>query len=462
MRCEAMNQDFKYYQDIWNLIKKDLLQHYGESAFTNWFSKTQIADYLNGRITLFVPTIFVKDWITNNYLKVIQQLWRHYDSSIQIVDIVVKDSTLIDELTKQEAAAFPAPSINMVIESTDNIFSSNLDQRFTFDNFIVGKSNELAYSASRAIAEYSEALPESNPLFLYGGVGLGKTHLMHAIAWHIKTYNPKRKVIYMSAEKFMYQFVKALRNKDVIAFKEHFRSVDVLMIDDIQFICGKENTQEEFFHTFNALIDNNRQMVISCDRSPSDLDKIEDRVKSRLGWGLVADVYSTTYELRLGILQSKLELVNKRAPQEVLEFLAAKITSNVRELEGALNKVIAHANFTKNNITLETTQEILRDLIRINGKTLSIEQIQKKVSDAYHINVSDMISANKSKLLVKPRQIAMYAAKLLTTSSLVEISKKFGKKDHTTVIHAIKKIEELCNDNPAFQNEINILIKSLQ
>jgi len=350
----------------------------------------------------------------------------------------------------------------MVVESTDNIFSSNLDQRFTFDNFIVGKSNELAYSASRAIAEYSEALPESNPLFLYGGVGLGKTHLMHAIAWHIKTYNPKRKVIYMSAEKFMYQFVKALRNKDVIAFKEHFRSVDVLMIDDIQFICGKENTQEEFFHTFNALIDNNRQMVISCDRSPSDLDKIEDRVKSRLGWGLVADVYSTTYELRLGILQSKLELVNKRAPQEVLEFLAAKITSNVRELEGALNKVIAHANFTKNNITLETTQEILRDLIRINGKTLSIEQIQKKVSDAYHINVSDMISANKSKLLVKPRQIAMYAAKLLTTSSLVEISKKFGKKDHTTVIHAIKKIEELCNDNPAFQNEINILIKSLQ
>lgn len=459
MRCEITNNDLKYYQDLWALIKKDLRQHYGEEAFNNWFNKIQFSDYINARITLVVPTVFIKDWVTSNYLKIIHQLWRHYDGAIQILDLVVQEN--IANVIEYPTAVNNDADVDER-EKSHNAFSSKLDSRFTFNNFIVGKSNELAYAASRAVAENHEAIPESNPLFLYGGVGLGKTHLMHSIAWHIKQNTPNRKVIYMSAEKFMYQFVKALRNKDVIAFKEQFRSVDVLMIDDIQFICGKENTQEEFFHTFNALIDNNRQMVISCDRSPSDLDRIEDRVKSRLGWGLVADVYSTTYELRLSILQSKLDLVGKAAPKDVLEFLAAKITSNVRELEGALNKVIAHANFTNQAITLENTQHILRDLIRINEKVLSIEIIQQKVANAYDISITDMVSANKSRNLTKPRQIAMYIAKLLTSSSLVEISKKFGKKDHTTIIHAIKKIEELCNQDANFQNDINALIKSLQ
>jgi len=460
MRCEVSTHDLKYYHDIWALIKKDLRQHYGEEVFNNWFNKLQFSDYINGRITLVVPTVFIKDWVTSNYLKIIQQLWRHYDGSVQILDLIVQEN--VSQALENANNDNIVIANNVEIEKNHSAFSSNLDQRFTFNNFIVGKSNELAYAASRAVAENHEAIPESNPLFLYGGVGLGKTHLMHSIAWHIKNNTPNRKVIYMSAEKFMYQFVKALRNKDVIAFKEHFRSVDVLMIDDIQFICGKENTQEEFFHTFNALIDNNRQMVISCDRSPSDLDKIEDRVKSRLGWGLVADVYSTTYELRLSILQSKLDLVNKTAPQDVLEFLAAKITSNVRELEGALNKVIAHANFTKTSITLDNTQYILKDLIRINEKVLTIEIIQQKVADAYNVSLADMVSANKSRSLTKPRQIAMYAAKLLTSSSLVEISKKFGKKDHTTIMHAIKKIEESCNQDSNFQNDVNTLIKSLQ
>jgi chromosomal replication initiator protein len=235
----------------------------------------------------------------------------------------------------------------------ENIGSSPLDARFTFENFVVGPPNQLAYAAAQAVAESKTAIAESNPLFLYGSVGLGKTHLMHATAWQIKKTYPERKVIYMSAEKFMYQFVRALRNKDVISFKERFRSVDVLMIDDIQFICGKDSTQEEFFHTFNALIDNNRQMVISCDRSPSDLDNVEDRIKSRLGWGLVADVHSTTYELRIGILQSKVEQMNISIPQNVIEFLAGKITSNVRELEGALNKVVAHSTLIGREITLE-------------------------------------------------------------------------------------------------------------
>lgn len=322
--------------------------------------------------------------------------------------------------------------------------------------------NELAYAAARAVAESSGAVSESNPLFLYGGVGLGKTHLMHAIGWYIKQNNPSRKVIYMSAEKFMYQFVKALRNKEVISFKEKFRSVDVLMIDDIQFICGKDSTQEEFFHTFNTLIDNNRQMVISCDRSPSDLDNIEDRIKSRLGWGLVADVHSTTYELRLGILESKIEQMNVKIPKDVIDFLASKIVSNVRELEGALNKVIAHSNFTLKEITLENTQNILRDLLRSNERIITVEDIQKKVASRYNIKLSDMSSSRRLREVARPRQIAMYLSKALTPKSLADIGKKFGKKDHTTVMHAIKKVEELLKNDIELSEEINLLMKILQ
>jgi chromosomal replication initiator protein len=266
----------------------------------------------------------------------------------------------------------------------------------------------------------------------------------------------------MSAEKFMYQFVRALRNKDIMSFKDQFRSVDVLMIDDIQFICGKDSTQEEFFHTFNALIDNNRQIVISCDRSPSDLDNIEDRIKSRLGWGLVADVHSTTFELRLGILESKIEQMNISIPKEVIEFLAKKITSNVRELEGGLNKVIAHSSLIGKSISLEGTQEILKDLLKSNSKIINIEDIQKKVSERYQIKVADLSSERRMRNIARPRQIAMYLSKQLTSKSLVEIGKNFGKKDHTTVIHSIRKIEELLKTDPSFADEIHYLLKILQ
>jgi chromosomal replication initiator protein len=352
-------------------------------------------------------------------------------------------------------------------ESTDekNVSSvpeSPLDPRFTFENFVVGTPNQLAYAAASAVADSKNAVSESNPLFLYGGVGLGKTHLMHAIAWHIKKHQPKRKVIYMSAEKFMYQFVKALQNKNIVAFKEKFRSVDVLMIDDIQFICGKDSTQEEFFHTFNALIDNNRQMVISCDRSPSDLNDIEERVKSRLGWGLVADVHSTTYELRIGILQSKIDQMNVSVPRNVIEFLASKITSNVRELEGALNKVIAHSTLIGLEINLENTQDILRDLLRASERIVTIDEIQKKVAARYNIKVSDMSSSRRNREVSRPRQIAMYLSKILTPKSLADIGKKFGKKDHSTVVHAVKAIEKLCSTDKDFAEEISLLTRMLQ
>ena len=286
---------------------------------------------------------------------------------------------------------------------------SQLDPRFTFDNFVVGKPNELAHAAALRVAESSEVT--FNPLFLYGGVGLGKTHLMHAIAWKIRKTHPKRKVIYLSAEKFMHQFIRALRFKDTVAFKEQFRSVDVLMIDDVQFISGKDSTQEEFFHTFNALVEQNHQIIVSADKSPSDLEGMEERLKSRLGWGLVADIHPTTYELRLGILQAKADQLGIRTPPAVLEFLAHKISSNVRELEGALTRVVAHATLVGRDITLETTQDVLRDLLRANDRRATVEEIQKKVCEYYNIRVTDMHSPKRARTIARPRQIAMFLSK---------------------------------------------------
>ena len=451
-------RDTEYFTRLWKSVKDDLLNHYGEAIFSSWFSKLHMLEADNNKILLAVPTNFMRDWIKSNYLSTIKQLWQHYSHANHDIELTAAPN--LPEFNNIVILPSSEKAEDKIVE--ENIGSSPLDARFTFENFVVGPPNQLAYAAALAVAESKSAIAESNPLFLYGSVGLGKTHLMHAIAWHIKKNHPNRKVIYMSAEKFMYQFVRALRNKDVISFKERFRSVDVLMIDDIQFICGKDSTQEEFFHTFNALIDNNRQMVISCDRSPSDLDDVEDRIKSRLGWGLVADVHSTTYELRIGILQSKVEQMNISIPQNVIEFLAMKITSNVRELEGALNKVVAHSTLIGREITLENTKEILRDLLRANERIITIEEIQKKVANRYNVKVSDMSSSGRSRDIARPRQLAMYLSKILTPKSLADIGKKFGKKDHTTVIHAVKKIEELCEHDREYMEEVDLLTKILQ
>ena len=354
-------------------------------------------------------------------------------------------------------------------ESDEGLFSgqaepnpncAQLDPRFTFENFVVGKPNELAYAAARRVAE-AKKVP-FNPLFLYGSVGLGKTHLMNAIAWQIRKSTPDRRIIYMSAEKFMFQFVRALRTKDTVAFKEQFRSVDVLMIDDVQFIGGREATQEEFFHTFNALVDQNRQVVISADKSPSDLEGVEERMRSRLGWGLVADIHPTTYELRLGILQTKAEQFEEEIPAKVLEFLAHKITSNVRELEGALNRIMAHATLVGRPLTLETTQEVLHDLLRANDRRVTIEEIQKRVAEHFNVRVADMHSARRARAVARPRQVAMYLSKQLTTRSLPEIGRKFGGRDHTTVMHAVKKVEELKAMDAAFDEDVELLKRMLE
>tara|TARA_A100001015_G_scaffold312385_1_gene417486 strand:+ start:1143 stop:2549 length:1407 start_codon:yes stop_codon:yes gene_type:complete len=448
-------------QMIWPIVKEDLRHEFGEDTYKSWISKLECDGCTNSAITFSVPTRFIRDWVLTHFEKKIIRSWQKHNNHIKKISITISKTKKSSPVETGHNVQHRNKSIDMDDEKSQ-FFQSSLESRYVFESFVAGPSNEFAYAAARAVSEAKKVQPGSNPLFLYGGVGLGKTHLMHAIAWHIQENNSKRKVVYISAEKFMYQFIKALRTNEMMQFKEKYRSADVLMVDDIQFICGKDSTQEEFFHTLNTLIDNNRQVVISGDRSPSDLQNMEERIKSRLGWGLVADIHNTTYELRLGILQSKVERIGIEVPNQVLEFLAAKITSNVRELEGALNKVIAHTNLTKQEVTLANTQDILRDLLRSNEKNITVEEVQKKVAERHNLKVSDMYSSKRSRNIARPRQIAMYLSKTLTSHSLADIGKKFGGKDHTTVMHAVKKIETLLKENNEVAEDVRLLIKVLQ
>ena len=452
---------------IWARVRGRLRQEFGESTYRSWIRSLVLEEVVNKRVTLAAPTLFMRDRIVAQYGDRIMFAWAA-ESADTINDCVITVGSS-DELVSETATGDPLATKNFVsVEpkvigtktKSANSIEGSLDSRFTFDNFVVGKPNELAYAAAQRVSGSDEVL--FNPLFLYGAVGLGKTHLMHSIAWDIRLRDPSRRVLYLSAEKFMYQFIRALRFKDTMAFKDQFRSVDVLMIDDVQFIGGKDSTQEEFFHTFNALVDQNRQVIISADKSPTDLEGLEERLRSRLGWGLVADIHPTTYELRLGILQSKVEKLGVAVPTKVLEFLAHKITSNVRELEGAMNRIAAHATLVGRDITLEATQEVLHDLLRSYERRVTIEEIQRQVASHYQIRVGDMHSARRSRSIARPRQIAMFLAKQLTQHSLPDIGRRFGGRDHTTVLHAVKKIDELCLIDKQFQDDVEFLRRMLE
>jgi len=441
----------------WSLITSELKKSLDKDTFQNWIKPIHFEALLDTSLTLAVPTRFLRDWIIKNYAPVIKRAYLDQGITIDKLSILVKENNnrIIPgtEVVHQEK----------VEDGDDHYYddiSAPLDPQFTFDNFIVGKPNELAYAAAQRVAQ-SEVV-SFNPLFLYGGVGLGKTHLMHAVAWNIKKRNPKKNVVYLTAEKFMYQFIKALRFKNIMSFKEQFRSVDVLMIDDVQFIIGKDNTQEEFFHTFNTLVDKKRQIIISADKSPADLEGLEDRLKSRLGWGLVADIHPLTYELRYGIIEAKAEQKNIKLTSDVLEFLANKITNNVREMEGALNRLAVHASLQESEITVDLVKDVLKDLLRTNSRKITIDEIQKKVVEHYNIKLSDMHSPRRSRSVARPRQVAMYLAKSITTRSLPEIGRKFGGRDHTTVIHAIKTIEEIMVNDPSLAEDIELLTRILQ
>ncbi|HVO15984.1 MAG TPA: chromosomal replication initiator protein DnaA [Alphaproteobacteria bacterium] len=463
----------------WARVRGKLRGEFGDAAFKSWLKPLTYKSVRDGVVYLSVSTRFMRDWVRSHYGDRLHELWRDEDDSIRGIEIVIENSGARTAETEAMAtAAAPAAAATAAtaprartaeshgragesyapIDRTE--LSAPLDPRFTFDKFVVGKPNELAYAAALRVAE-AETVP-FNPLFLYGSVGLGKTHLMHAIAWRIRQRDPARKVLYLSAEKFMYQFIRAVRFKDTMAFKEQFRSVHVLMIDDVQFICGKDVTQEEFFHTFNALVDQNHQVVISADKSPSDLEGMEERLRSRLGWGLVADIHPTTYELRLSILQAKAEQLGASVPMKVMEFLAHKITSSVRELEGALNRIAAHSTLVGRDITLANTQEVLHDLLRASDRHITIEEIQKRVAEHYNIRISDMHSARRARAVARPRQVAMYLSKQLTARSLPEIGRKFGGRDHTTVMHAVKKVEELRSIDASFAEDIDLLRRMLE
>jgi chromosomal replication initiator protein len=451
----------------WARVRGLLRSEVGDASYRSWLKPLTLVSVIDGTAKIAVPTRFMRDWVVSHYGDRLRELWVGENEDIDVIDVFVQTPTTrpLNRPAEKPAVAqqingstgFASP--NGATEARPEI-SAPIDPRFTFSNFVVGKPNELAYAAARRVADSEEA--SFNPLFLYGGVGLGKTHLMHAIANHTRAKFPERRVVYMSAEKFMFHFIRALRFKDTVSFKETFRSVDVLMIDDVQFINGKEATQEEFFHTFNDLVDNNRQVVISADKSPSDLEGMEERLRSRLGWGLVADIHATSFELRLGILDVKSERLGVEIPAKVKEFLSHRITSNVRELEGALNRVVAHAELVGREITLETCQEVLHDILRANDRRVTIEEIQKRVSEHFNIRIADMHSARRARAVARPRQVAMYLAKQLTSRSLPEIGRKFGGRDHTTVMHAVKKVEELRQADSAFCEDVDLLRRMLE
>ena len=475
-------------EDQWDSVRVRLKNELGLTTFNSWIGHLSMVSMEESRVTLCVPTRFLRDWIKTHYLSHIERAWFECQPTISRIDILISETKDAPEKLNGATASGaanvsggrrPVASASPIlsparggqtnaavsVEDPENSFGAPLDARYTFENFVVGKSNELAHAASRRVAE-ADNVP-FNPLFLYGSVGLGKTHLMHAIANEIRRRDPMRKVLYLSAEKFMYQFIRAVRYKDTMAFKDKFRSVDVLMVDDVQFISGKESTQEEFFHTFNALIDHNRQVILTADRPPGDLEGIEERIRSRLGWGLSADIHATDYELRLGILHTKLEALHTRGgsvvvPERVLEFLAHKIVSNVRELEGALNRVVAYADLVGRPVGLEMAEDVLSDLLRANERRVTIDDIQRRVAEYYNLRMADLLSARRARVVARPRQVAMYLSKQLTTRSLPEIGRKFGGRDHTTVMHAVKKIEELKACDMAIREDVDMLERMLR
>lgn len=456
---------------VWGDVRSRLRTIVGESNFITWIAPLDLMGVESGVARVHAPTNFIANWVTRNFADQILGALNGSGAAAHRIEVAVTPRAAANgaERVRQalSAPAEPAPAPRPVAapRNEDDLPGATLDARFTFDNFVVGKPNALAHAAARRVAE--GGIATFNPLFLYGGVGLGKTHLMHAIAWDLQSRNPEARVLYLSAEQFMYRFVQALREKQIMDFKSLFRSVDILMVDDVQFIAGKESTQEEFFHTFNALIDQNKQIVISADRAPGEIKDLEDRIKSRLSSGLVVDLHPTDYELRLGILQQKVELNRAHygdvtIAADVLEFLAHRITTNVRVLEGALTRLFALASLLGREVTLDLAQDCLADILRSSERKVTVEEIQRKVADHFNIRLSDMIGPKRLRTIARPRQIAMYLAKHLTTRSLPEIGRRFGGRDHTTILHGVRKVEELRASDSQLAEDVDLLRRLLE
>ncbi|MBF9019175.1 MULTISPECIES: chromosomal replication initiator protein DnaA [unclassified Roseobacter] len=454
--------------DKWVDVCNELQSAIGKNNFKSWIEPIEF-DCIDARIARFrVPTNFFGTWVSQKFGDVILRHLHGAGLAVDRLEFLVQSTPQTLNAPQTPAVGAPvqsAPDLSAAISADADIPLSNLNPAYTFENFIVGKPNELAHAAARRVAEGGPVA--FNPLFLYGGVGLGKTHLMHAIAWELTKKKPNQRIHYLSAEQFMYRFVRALREKDTIGFKQMFRSVDVLMVDDVQFIAGKNSTQEEFFHTFNALVELGKQIIISGDRAPVDMEDLDSRIASRLQCGLVVDLHPTDYELRLGILQSKLETQRQRyrdlkIADGVLEFIAHRVSSNVRVLEGALTRLCAFADLVGAEITLDLTQECLSDILRATSRKVTMDEIIKKTCDYYKVRPADLMSPNRARNIVRPRQMAMYLCKKYTTRSLPEIGRKFGGRDHTTILHGVRKIEELMSTDSQFVEDAELLRRLLE
>lgn len=443
----------------WNRVRDHLKSEFGPRTFDSWLSELSFVGLDDDCAVLMMPTAFKADWVRRQFAERLRLLWSTGGSPVKHVRIECGTVTLSASEAAIEApidAKAPAGDVSAARSETRSFAPvreaaapdpdrAPLNPRYTFEAFVVGKANELAYGAAKTVAEGGDVV--FNPLFLHGITGIGKTHLMHAIGWEFRRRDPDAKIVYMSAEKFMCEFLAAMRAKDTLSFKARLRSADLLLIDDIQFIGGKETTQEEMFHTMNEIIAAERPLVISADRPPQDLDGIEARVRSRLAWGLVADINPAEYELRLNILSEKLSRMGPEASAmvspDVVDFLARKVTGNIRELEGALNRVLAYSRTRGSAIDVDAARHILASVLRAHTRRVTVDKIQREVAEFYHIKLADMLSARRAREVARPRQVAMYLAKRLTPRSLPDIGRRFGGRDHTTVMHAIKRIEQL-------------------
>ena len=441
---------------IWDHILARIETKVNRHSYYTWFKPTVFVADSGTAITVRIPNILFKDWLTKHYSVVLAEALaevRRPDASLVFVPEGVPIAP-----DPPNSALVPGAGEEPLPEVVGS--SGGLNPRYTFDTFIVGSSNQFAHAACRAVAEAPSR--SYNPLFIYGGVGLGKTHLMHAIGQYVLQHDPGLKLTYVSSERFMNEMINALRYDRILDFRERYRSVDVLLVDDIQFVSGKDGTQTEFFHTFNALHDAQKQIVLSSDRPPNEIPALEERLRSRFEWGLIADIQPPDIETRVAILKRKAESETLPLPDAVALFIAGRIKSNIRELEGSLIRLIAYASLTGRQITLELAHEVLKNIIDQNDKAVTIESIQKFVSEYYQLKVSELKSRNNAKSVAMPRQVAMFLCKSLTHASLPEIGRSFGGKHHSTVIHSIKRVEEMRRQDTVFNTLIGSFLESLR
>ena len=441
---------------IWDQILTRIETKVNRHSFYTWFKPTSFVADGGSSITVRVPNALFKDWLTKHYSLVLSEALaevRRPEASV----VFVAEGAHVPQPLVEEA---PVPAVEPVVQGPPATVLAGLNPRYTFDTFIVGPSNQFAHAACRAVAEAPSR--SYNPLFIYGGVGLGKTHLMHAVGQYVLQHDTSLKLTYISSERFMNEMINALRYDRILDFRERYRSVDVLLVDDIQFVSGKEGTQTEFFHTFNALYDAQKQIVLSSDRPPHEITQLEERLRSRFEWGLIADIQAPDIETKVAILKRKAEAEAVPLPDNVAMYIAGRIKSNIRELEGSLIRLIAYASLTGREISLELTQEVLKNVIDQDDRAVTIETIQKFVSDYYQLKLGELKSRNNAKSVAMPRQIAMYLCKSLTHASLPEIGKSFGGKHHSTVIHSIRKVEELRKKDADFNSLIANFLESFR